>query len=91
MEVQDITIRNEFTTINAICKFAFRKNWLPFSRFNTEEIKIREIARRDTFTIEEYKLFYTRLRKWVSESVDEHEKYMRQLMRDFILLNQIHL
>ena len=86
LEVQDITIRNEFTTINAICKFAFRKNWLPFSRFNTEEIKIREIVRRDTFTIEEYKLFYTRLRKWVSESVDEHEKYMRQLMRDFIFI-----
>lgn len=85
-EVQDITIRNEYTTINAICKYAYRKSWLPFEKFNRPEIKIKEVVRRDTFTIEEYKLFYTRLRKWVSESADEHEKHMRQMMRDFIFI-----
>lgn len=85
-QVQDVTIRNEYTTINAICKFAYRKSWLPFERFNTPEIKINEVVRRDTFTIDEYRVFYTRLRKYVSESYDAHEKHMRSLMRDFILL-----
>jgi len=84
--VEDVTIRNEFTTINSICKYAYRKSYMPFEKFNVEEIKISEPTRRDTFTIEEYRVFYTRMRKWVKDSVDEHELYMRSLMRDFILV-----
>ena len=84
--VTDVTIRNEYTTVNAIAQFAYRKGMLPFEKFIPEEIKIREMPRRDTFTPEEYKLFYERLRKWVSESVDAHEEYYRKLMQDFILL-----
>ena len=84
--VEDVTIRNEYTTVNAIAKFAYRKGILPFEKFIPEEIKIREMPRRDTFTPEEYKVFYTRLRKWVDESVDQHEVYYRKLLQDFILL-----
>ena len=59
---------------------------IPFEKFIPEEIKIREMPRRDTFTPEEYKIFYTRLRKWVDSSVDKHEEYYRKLIQDFILL-----
>ena len=31
-------------------------------------------------------MFYPLLSKWVKDSVDSHEEYMRQLIRDFILL-----
>jgi len=85
-QVQDVTIRNEYTTINAIAKYAYRNAILPFEKFNVEEIRIREMPRRDTFTPEEYKVFYTKMRSWVDESVDGHEKYYRSLMQNFILL-----
>ena len=85
-EVTDVTIRNEYTTVNAIIKFAERKGAIPFGRVDTEEIKITEPSRRDTFTPEEYKVFYTKMRMWVDDSVDPHELYYRSLIRDFILI-----
>ena len=56
-EVEDTTIRNEYTTINAIIKFAERSGLIPFGRCDTEDITIREPAKRDTFTLEEYRTF----------------------------------
>jgi len=85
-KVTDVTIRNEYTTVNAIIKYAYRKGYVPIERFNVEEIKIIDPPRRDTFTIEEYRVFYTRLGEWVKESIDSHEKFYRSLVRDFILL-----
>lgn len=85
-QVTDTTIRNEYTTVNAIIKFCSRHGYLPFERVEVEEIKINEPPRRDTFTPDEYKVFYTRMRKWVSEASDSHEDYMRKIIRDFILL-----
>ena len=85
-EVQDSTIRNEYTTINAIIKYAERSGLVPFSRFETEEIKISQPSRRDTFTLEEYRVFYKRLREWVDDAYDTHEVYYRSLVRDFILI-----
>ena len=84
--VKDTTIRNEYTTINAIIKFAERSGLIPFGRCDTEEIKITNPTRRDTFTPEEYKKFYTKMREWVSNSTDTREKYYRSLIRDFILI-----
>ncbi len=84
--VEDVTIRNEYTTVNALAKYAYRMGMIPFEKFIPEEIKIREMPRRDTFTPEEYKVFYTRLRKWVADSIDPHETYYRSLIQDFILL-----
>lgn len=86
--VQDVTIRNEYTTINAIIKFAYRKDYLPFERVEVESIVIKgEVSRRETFTLEEYKQLYTALRKWVKDATLEKELHERQLLRDFILIN----
>ena len=84
--VEDVTIRNEQTTINSIAKFGYRKGYLPFEGFDFNPIKIIEPPRRDTFSLEEYKMFYPKLGDWVNDAVDSHEEYMRQLIRDFILL-----
>jgi len=84
---QDVTIRNEYTTINSIIKFGFSKGYLPFDRAETEQIQIKgEISRRDSFTLEEYRVLYTALRKWVKDAELDQDKYDRQLLRDFILL-----
>jgi len=84
--VEEITVRNEQTTINAIARFAQRKGYLPFAQFDFNPIKILEPPRRDTFNIEEYRIFYKKLNDWVKGSVDSHEEHMRKLIRDFILL-----
>ena len=84
--VEDVTVRNEQTTINAVAKFGYRKGYLPFESFDFDPIKIIEPPRRDTFTLEEYRMFYPKLSEWVKDSVDSHEEYMRKLIRDFILL-----
>jgi len=85
-QVQDVTIRNEYTTINSIIKHGFRMGETPIQRCEVEEIKITDPARRDTFTPEEYKEFYMGIRDWVKDSYDAHETYMRSLVRDFILI-----
>lgn len=85
-QVEDVTIRNEYTTVNAIARWAYRHGILPFEKFNVEEIRIREMPRRDTFTPEEYKLFYTRMREWVKGAEDGHEIYYRSVIQNFILL-----
>ena len=85
-QVQDVTIRNEYTTINSIIKHGFRMGETPIQRCEVEEIKITDPSRRDTFTPEEYKEFYLGMRDWVKDSYDAHETYMRSLVRDFILI-----
>jgi integrase len=85
-EVQDVTIRNEYTTINAIIKWAFRKRYFPFEKCNVELIKIIEPPRRDTFTIEEYRILYRKAREWVKEAKTEKEKYYRQMIQHFVLV-----
>lgn len=85
-EVQDVTIRNEYTTINSIIKWGFRRRYFPFERCNAEQIRIIEMPRRDTFTLEEYRAFYTKMRAWVKKAETEKEKYYRQMIRDFILV-----
>ena len=85
-QVEDITIRNEQTTINAISKYSQRRGYLPFATFDFDPIKILEPPRRDSFDIEEYRILYKKLGDWVEDSVDSHEEYMRQLIRDFVLL-----
>lgn len=85
-EVQDVTIRNEHTTINAIIKWGFRRRYFPFEKCNVEEIKILEPPRRDTFTIEEYRTLYTSAREWVKEAKTEKEKYYRKMIQHFVLV-----
>lgn len=85
-EVQDVTIRNEFTTINSVIKWGFRKRYFPFEKCNIEEIRILEPPRREAFTMDEYQTLYTKARSWIKEADTEKERYYRQLIRDFILI-----
>jgi integrase len=86
-DVQDVTIRNEQTTFNALFKWAERKGLVPFDRVDFEEIKIRDIGRRDTFTMDEYRQLYLALRKdWLNGEMSEKEREHREFIRDFILV-----
>jgi integrase len=86
-DVRDVTIRNEQTTLNALFKWAERKGLVPFDRIDFEEIKIRDIGRRDAFTMDEYRQLYLALRrKWLEGEMSEKEREHRNFIRDFILV-----
>ena len=84
--VEETTIKNEQTIINSIIKFAERKGYIPFNKCEVEKIKTTEHQRRDTFTPEEYKIFYTKMRGWINDSEKPDEIYYRSLIRDFCLI-----
>jgi integrase len=87
--VRDITLRNEHAVINSLIKYAFRKKYLQYDYVDLEEIRIRgdNIIRRSTFTIEEYRLLYTMMRKYTNEKgLSESQQYYRYIIRDFILI-----
>lgn len=86
--VQDITIRNEYTTINSIIKYGWKEEYFSFEKVLTEEIKLKgDVSKRDSFTSKEYNTLIYAMRKWVKDTILEEEKYNRQLLRDFILIN----
>ena len=65
-----------------------------FEQCQFEEIKIEEVKRRDTFTVEEWEILYKFLRKWRKESPDYRTannnmmpSKKKDFMRDMILLN----
>jgi integrase len=91
-EVRDVTIRNETTTIQSLCRWAFRNGYITFDKCEFEEIKIREPVRRDTFTDEEYVRLYTYMREWVKQDPANSPKSnmmplkKKQFFRDGILI-----
>ena len=87
-DVKDITIKNEYSTINSILKYGFRYTYLPFEHAHIEDITIRgDISRRPSFEVSEYQILYKKMRSWVKEAKFEENRYYRQLLRDFILLD----
>jgi integrase len=85
-EVQDVTIRNEYTTVNAIIRWGFRKRYFPFEKCNVEEIIISEPNTREAFNRDEYEILYRSARYWYKKADTEEEAYYRRLLKDFILI-----
>lgn len=85
--VQDVTIRNEQATLNHMLAFAYRSGYAHFDKFEFAPLKIREVARRDVFSLDEYDNLVRILRKWVSkrEAEDDTVRAERLLIRDCIL------
>ena len=97
-EVEEVTIRNEHTTIGSFIKWAFRQGHTNFDSCEFEEIKIRQAVRRDTFSLDEYETLYRYMRRWVKEE-PEYRTAKSNMMplkkknffRDMILLNSNNL
>lgn len=85
---QEVTIRNEQVTINHMMGFAFRNGYVHFSEFDFPKIRIAEVSRRDTFSLQEYDALVKYMRKWVSKNAEPDEKLRneRLMIRDCILI-----
>lgn len=82
------TIKNEQSTINHLMRFAYRRGHAHFDGFEFAPLKIKEVSRRDTFTLEEYDELVRYLRTYASKAqcADETTRLERLLIRDCILI-----
>jgi integrase len=91
---QDVTIRNETTTIGSIIKFCHRRRYLPFDHLEFPEMKMKEVIRRDTFTLDEYEQLYLYMRRneWLRPDLENNTSsnmksaMRRQFFRDMCLI-----
>jgi len=89
---QDITIRNEQSSINAMCKYAYEEKLIDIPKFEFPQIKIRgaskDAIRRQTFTDEEYNRLCRAARSYAAKknTEDEDERFEKELVRHFILV-----
>ena len=88
--VTDITIVNEQSTINALIKWLFKEGLIHFEKFDFQRIRVNKnnIARRDTFEIDEYRRLTRFLVEYTKDKNSESEQdlYERKLVRECILI-----
>ncbi len=89
--IQDVTIRNETSTINSMIAFAYRSENIHFEKLNFKKIKIKkdDIGVRGTFTLDEYDDLIMFLRSYVAKKncPDDKERNERLMIRDYILIS----
>jgi integrase len=90
---KEITIRNEQATINAFCKWAYKKGLHNTESFDFVKISMRRTdkdeIRRATYTDAEYKRLHLALRSYTAKNklIDAEELFERQLVRHFVLIS----
>ena len=85
---KSITIKQECAIINQVVKYAFQKSYIAFEKMELPKNDMKvEPPKRDWFSREEYKSFYKTFTSYIADSNDEKDKYYRNLIRDFVLVN----
>lgn len=92
-ELTPTTLKNEQSTINSLIKFLRKRDEVNFDAFEFRTMKSiktdTNTIRRQTFTLDEYKLLYKYLRNvYIAKSqlLDERQLQFRQLIRHWILI-----
>jgi integrase len=93
---KDVTIKNEQSTINALCKWAFQEGLHSIPEYIFPPITRRGVdadsLRRSTYTDDEYRrvtralIAYTSAKTAEREHLSEEELFVRQLARHFFLI-----
>ena len=87
---QDVTIRNEQSTINHMMDFAYREGYthLPKLDFRAIAIRKEQVGRRDIFSLDEYDALIRYLRRYVSKKAEPNEvkRTERLMVRDAVLI-----
>jgi integrase len=85
---KDVTIKNEQATINHMMSYAYRKGYAHFEAFEFNTLRIREVSRRDTFTLEEYDNLVRYMRTYTSKAECDNEELRKQrlMIRDLVLI-----
>lgn len=89
------TIRNEVSTVKMLFKWLYEEDYTDFPSLQQPDLKVdhnnvdTELVRRQTFSKEENRKFYTKARTYVARSrnkqISEEEMLVRHLARDYFL------
>lgn len=79
-------INTHNSALNRVFDEALLRGFITKSQVPYLENKGVSSARRDDFTVEEYKQLYQYMRKWVKEAREGREKTIRNLLRDYVLI-----
>ena len=86
-DVKVPTLLNERATIGHIYKWSLEQGYITQDRLPVwSELKVTNIGSRTAFTIDDYKTLYGYLRNYTKNISDEREIYLRNIIRDFILV-----
>lgn len=83
--ISDSTIRIEMSIFAAIMNYAVSKRYVPASHRFEGMPKLKS-ARRDEFTLEEYRKLHTVGRKWMKEATTPQGIWYRKMCYNFILI-----
>lgn len=83
--ISDSTIRIEMSIFAAIMNYAISKRYVP-AHHRFEGMPKLKSARRDEFTLEEYRKLHTKGRKWRSEATTPQGAWYRQMCYEFVLI-----
>ena len=83
--ISDSTIRIEMTIFAAIMNYAVSKRYVP-AHHRFEGMPKLKTARRDEFTLEEYRKLHSAGRKWMKEATTPQGIWYRQACYNFILI-----
>lgn len=79
-------INTHNSALNRVFDEALLRGFITKSQVPHLENKGISSARRDDFTVEEYKQLYQYMRRWVKEAREGNEKAVRNLLRDYVLI-----
>jgi len=80
------TMNTHNSALNRVFDEALLRGFITKSEIPHLENKGVTSERRDDFTVEEYKKLYQYMRKWVKEAREGHERAVRYLLRDYVLI-----
>lgn len=80
------TMNTHNSALNRVFDEALLRGFITKSEIPHLENKGVTSERRDDFTVEEYKKLYQYMRKWVKEAREGHERAVRDLLRDYVLI-----
>jgi integrase len=82
--VSDGTIRDEMNTLRSVMRFAASKKYIRDSQVFTGKLPVGH-ARREEFTLEEYRKLHTFARRWIKEARNEANRWYREIAYNFVL------
>ena len=83
--ISDSTIRIEMSMFAAIMNYAISKRYVP-AHHRFEGMPKLKSARRDEFTLEEYRKLHSAGRKWMKEATTPQGVWYRQMCYNFVLV-----
>jgi len=82
----DMTLAWETTLLKTVLRWAHEKGFRGAKQLPTWRFKADSKIVRPTFTFPEYKKIYERMRAWILETDSAERRYVRELLRDYVLI-----